>query len=70
MNNVDIAILKVRELQSLIFDNNSNNNILFTKTQEVIQVMEKASVEINANYEDISRKLTDDMNGVTTSKKS
>jgi len=70
MNNVDIAILKIRELQSLIFDNNSKNNILFAKTQEVMQVMEKASGEIKANYESISKRLTDDMNGVSSSKKS
>jgi len=63
-NNVDIAIIKVRELQSHIFDNDASNNSLFKKTEELIQYLQKASVEINANYEEISRKLTDDMNGI------
>jgi hypothetical protein len=64
-NNVDLAILKVRELQSHIFANDSSNNSMFQKTEELIQQLNKASVEINTNYEEISKKLTDDMNGVT-----
>jgi len=64
-NNVDIAIIKVRELQSHIFDNNASNNSLFQKSEELIQYLQKASVEINANYADISKRLTDDMNGVS-----
>jgi translation initiation factor 2 alpha subunit (eIF-2alpha) len=62
MNNVDIAISKVRELQSLIYDPNSSQNSLFKKTQEIINVMQLASQEIKMNYEDISRKLTDHLN--------
>lgn len=69
-NNVDLAILKVRELQSHIFSNDASNNSLFKKTEELIQDLQRASVEINANYEEISRKLTDDMNGVSHSNKS
>lgn len=63
-NNVDIAIIKVRELQSHIFDNNASNNSLFQKSEELIQYLQKASIEINTNYEEISKKLTDDMNGI------
>ena len=61
-NNVDIAIIKVRELQSHIFDNSASNNSLFQKTEDVIQYLQKASLEINANYDDISKKLTKEMN--------
>ena len=42
-NNVDIAILKVRELQSHIFSNEASNNTLFQKTEELIQDLQKAS---------------------------
>lgn len=62
MNNVDIAISKVRELQSLFFSPDASPNSLFKKSQEVIEAMNKASIEINANYKDISKKLTDQMN--------
>lgn len=62
MNSVDIAITKVRELQSLLYDTNSSPNSLFKKTEEVIQYMNDASREINTNYEEISDKLTKQMN--------
>jgi len=62
MNSVDIAITKVRELQSLLYDTNSSPNSLFKKTEEVIQYMNDASREINTNYEEISEKLTKQMN--------
>lgn len=62
MNNVDIAITKVRELQSLFYSSDASPNSLFKKSQEVIEYMNKASVEINANYKEISRKLTEQMN--------
>lgn len=62
MNNVDIAIGKVRELQAYLFDKNASPQSLFDKSQEVIEYMMKASQEINANYEEISRKLTEQLN--------
>lgn len=62
MNSVDLAIAKVRELQSLLYDNNSSPNSLFKKTEEIIQYMNDASREINTNYEEISDKLTKQMN--------
>lgn len=62
MNSVDVAMIKVRELQAMIFDNNVSNNDLFKKTQEVVQQMQLASQEIKTNYEEISDKLTRQMN--------
>lgn len=62
MNSVDIATIKVRELQTMIFDNSICNNDLFKKTQEIIRQMELASQEIKTNYEEISEKLTRQMN--------
>lgn len=62
MNNVDIAITKVRELQGMLFDRSISSQQLFDKSNEVIDYMNKASVEINTNYEEISEKLTAHMN--------
>lgn len=62
MNNVDLAVLKIRELQSMIYDNSTSQNDLFDKTREVLEFMEKASIEINSNYEEISDKLTKQFN--------
>jgi hypothetical protein len=61
-NNVDISILKVRTLQSMIYDNSVSRNDLFKYTEEILSQMELASKEINVNYETISRKLTDQLN--------
>ena len=62
MNNVDLAITKIRELQSMFYSPDSSPNSLFKKSQEVIEFMNKASVEINTNYKTISKKLTEQMN--------
>tara|TARA_R110000803_G_scaffold54040_2_gene110612 strand:- start:3835 stop:4041 length:207 start_codon:yes stop_codon:yes gene_type:complete len=62
MNNVDLATQKLRELQSLIYDYNVSPNELFKKTNEIMPFMDKASKEIQTNYKDISKKLTDHMN--------
>lgn len=62
MNNVDIAMGKVRELQQMFYSPDASPNTLFKKSQEVVQYMELASKEIRTNYEDISRKLTQQMN--------
>lgn len=62
MNNVDLAIVKLRELQQLLYNADSSPNILFKKSMEIIEIMEKGSKEIKANYEEISRKLTEEMN--------
>lgn len=62
MNNVDIATSKLRELQAAFFDNNSSPNSLFEKSQEIFQYMDRASAEINTNYERISEQLTAELN--------
>jgi len=53
-NSVDLAIRKVRELQSLVYDNNASRTDLFNKCEEVMKEMNNASAEINTNYETIS----------------
>ena len=62
MNNVDIATQKLRELQQAIYSYDSSPNSLFKKTQEIMDIMAKASREINTNYETISKKLTEQWN--------
>lgn len=62
MNNVDIAIQQIRQLQSYLFDPSKSPNDMFAFTNSVIEQMEKASIEINTNYEEISAKLTEQMN--------
>lgn len=62
MNNVDIAMQKLRELQTYFYNSDASPNSLFKKSQEVIEYMQRASSEINANYKDISEKLTRQMN--------
>lgn len=62
MNNVDLATLKVRELQSMIYNTSTSQNDLFQKTLEVLEFMDKASIEIKTNYEEISNKLTKQFN--------
>jgi hypothetical protein len=61
-NSVDLAIRQVRELQSLVYDNNASRTDLFHKCEEVMRFMNDASREINTNYEDISDKLTKQLN--------
>ena len=61
-NSVDIAIMRVRELQALVYDNNTSRTDLFNKCEEVMAEMHNASKEINTNYEEISEKLTKHMN--------
>lgn len=62
MNNVDLAMAKVRQLQAALYSPDSSPNSLFKLTQEIIKDMEKASIEIRTNYEEISEKLTIQMN--------
>lgn len=62
MNNVDIAIQKLRELQEYFFNADASPNSLFKKSNEVIEYMNKASSEINQNYQEISEKLTAQFN--------
>ena len=63
MNNVDNAIQQLRQLQQKLYDNNlSINEINTFMEKEVFPTMQKASTEINQNYEEISAKLTAQMN--------
>lgn len=61
-NSVDLAVRQVRELQALIYDNNASRTDLFNKCEEVMKYMNDASQEINTNYEEISDKLTKELN--------
>jgi hypothetical protein len=61
-NNVDLAMRDLRSLQSMILDNKVSNQKAFDQTCIIMQRMEMASKEIKANYEEISRKLTEQMN--------
>lgn len=62
MNNVDLAIRNVRKLQQMILDPKLSQMDLFNFTNTIIGDMERASAEINTNYAEISRKLTEQMN--------
>ena len=63
MNNVDLAIQQLRQLQQKMYDTNISTNQLNTFLEkEVFPSMQKASTEINQNYEEISRKLTAQFN--------
>ena len=63
MNNVDIAKQSLRQLQQKMYDPNiSVNELNQFLEKEVMIYMDKASVEITSNYEEISRKLTAQLN--------
>lgn len=62
-NNVDLAIMQIRNLQGMFYRHDLSDNDLFKYTNEIIQTMELASKEIKVNYADVSKKLTDLMNG-------
>lgn len=62
-NNADLAIKQMRVLQSMFYRHDVTDNDLFNFTNEIIKIMENASKDIHTNFEDMSRKLTDFMNG-------
>lgn len=63
MNNVDLAIQKLRTLQQMFYDPKNSPQDFFMFTQnEVMPLMDNASKEIRTNYEEISSKLTRQMN--------
>lgn len=62
-NNVDLSIQKLRILQQMVYSFDVSDNDLFKYINEIITTMELASNEIRMNYEDISKGLTDLMNG-------
>jgi hypothetical protein len=59
-NNADLA-KQMRILQELFYDVTDND--LFARTNEIIQIMEMASKDIHTNFEEVSRSLTEMMNG-------
>lgn len=62
-NNADLAIKQMRILQELFYRHDVTDNDLFSRTNEIIQIMEMASRDIHSNFEEISRSLTNMMNG-------
>jgi uncharacterized membrane-anchored protein YhcB (DUF1043 family) len=67
-NSVDLAIEQLRKLQRSIYDYGKNQHDLFKETNEIIKTMQDAHKEINTNYAEISKQLTDLMNGKTRKK--
>jgi hypothetical protein len=63
VNNADLAIKKLRILQEMYFRHDVTDNDLFNYTNEIIKQVEMAAKDINTNFEDVSKKLTDFMNG-------
>ena len=61
--NADIAVRELRKLQELFFRHDVTDMDLFNRTNEVINIMQLAAKDIRANFEDISKDLTDMMNG-------
>jgi len=62
-NNADLAIKQMRILQQLFYRHDVTDNDLFNRTNDIIKIMETASKDINTNYEELSKSLTDLMNG-------
>jgi hypothetical protein len=62
-NNADLAIKQMRILQELFYRHDVTDNDLFARTNEIIQIMEMASKDIHTNFEEVSRSLTEMMNG-------
>jgi hypothetical protein len=62
-NNADLAIKQMRILQQLFYRHDVTDNDLFNRTNDIIKIMEAASKDINTNYEELSKSLTDLMNG-------
>jgi hypothetical protein len=67
INNVDLAIQMVRQLQAKLFDFNTSRQDLFNETTKIIIQMEKAQKDINTNFDEISKQLTDMWNGKSSS---
>jgi hypothetical protein len=62
-NNADLAIKQMRILQQLFYRHDVTDNDLFNRTNEIIGIMEMASKDIHTNFEEVSKSLTDMMNG-------
>jgi hypothetical protein len=62
-NNADIAKSKLRELQSAIYSYRTTREQLFRQTEEIAEILDKASREIRTNYDTIAARLADKLNG-------
>ena len=62
-NNADLAIKRLRVFQSSLYSDTKTTRDLLNETNEIIKIMEDASKEIRVNYEEVSKSLTDLMNG-------
>jgi hypothetical protein len=58
----------MRILQELFYRHDVTDNDLFARTNEIIQIMEMASKDIHTNFEEVSRSLTEMMNGKDNTK--
>lgn len=54
-NEIDEGIRLLRELQSMIFDDNIGKNNLFEKTVEINNILNKASINYNKYINDIDK---------------
>ena len=62
-NNADLVIAQLRELQGMVFKYDVTDMDIFNKINTIINTAELASKEIKTNYEEVSRSLTELMNG-------
>ena len=62
-NSADLAIKQLRVLQQMIYRHDVSDNDLFKSTNEIIKTMEEASKDLNQNFTEISKRLTNYMNG-------
>jgi hypothetical protein len=62
-NNADLVIRELRELQQMVFSFDVSDKDIFNRITKIISTAELASKEIRTNYEEVSKGLTDLMNG-------
>ena len=62
-NNIDIVELKLKQLKQALHNPNKSVMDLEKMIDDMQENIKKASAEIDINYEDISERLTDFMNG-------
>lgn len=62
-NNADLVIKELRELQQMVFRFDVTDMDVFNRITKIIGTAELAAKEIRVNYEEVSKELTDLMNG-------
>ncbi len=62
-NNADLVIQQLRQLQQMVFSFDVTDKDIFNRITSIISTAELASQEIRTNYEEVSKSLTDLMNG-------